>query len=142
MSEQFELTLRNQDSEIARLHDRLEAFGTEHRMTARAVHEVQLALEEHLTNLLKHGYKDESEHQIHIRVSLNPGEMRVEVEDDGTPFDPLKHPTPDLSTPMAERPIGGLGIHMIRKSVDGLDYRRFEGKNVLVMIKTISPGLL
>ena len=64
-------------------------------------------------------------------------ELRVEVEDDGHPFNPLDRPAPDLSKPVNERPIGGLGIYMMRKALDGMDYRRADGKNILVMIKRL-----
>ena len=63
--------------------------------------------------------------------------MGVEVEDDGRPFNPLAQPEPRVSQPIDERPIGGLGIHMMRKSLDGMEYRRAEGKNILLMIKRL-----
>jgi anti-sigma regulatory factor (Ser/Thr protein kinase) len=137
MNDQFELTLANQRSEIARLQDQLESFARQHGFAARVLHDVQLALEEHLANILSHGYNDKLEHQIRVRVQLHAPELRVEVEDDGRPFNPLAHPSPDLSKPIEERPVGGLGIHMMRKSLDGLEYGRQDGKNMLVMIKRI-----
>jgi len=137
MTSQLELTLTNQPAEVARLQDQLEAFARQHGLAERALHEVQLALEEHLTNLLSYGYEDPREHLIRVRIQLNGPELRVEVADDGRPFNPLESPAPDLSKPIAERPIGGLGIHMIRKSVDQLEYRREAGQNILVMIKLI-----
>ena len=98
---------------------------------------MQLALEEHLTNILSHGYNDKLEHQIRVWVQLNTPELRVEVEDDGRPFNPLEQPSPDLSQPIEERPVGGLGIYMMRKSLDGMEYRRQAGKNILAMSKRI-----
>ena len=137
MTAQLELTLLNRRSEIARLQDRLESFGREQGLAARAVHDVQLALEEHLTNILAYGYDDELEHQIRVLVQLEASELRLEVADDGHPFNPLAQPEPDVSKPIAERPIGGLGIHMMRKSLDGMEYRRADGKNFLTMVKRI-----
>jgi len=137
MNDQFELTLANQQSEVARLQDQLESFSRQHGFAARVLHDVQLALEEHLTNILSHGYNDKLEHQIRVRVQLHAPELRVEVEDDGRPFNPLAQPSPDLSKPIEERPVGGLGIHMMRKSLDGLEYSRQDGKNILVMSKRI-----
>ena len=137
MIHQFELTLPNQRSEIARLQDQLESFAHQHGLAARALHDAQLALEEHLTNVLSHGYDDTLEHQIRVRVQLNKPELRIEVEDDGVPFNPLAQPAPDISKPIEERPIGGLGIHMMRKSLDGMEYRREYGKNILTMTKRV-----
>ena len=135
MTHQFELTLLNQATEIARAQDQLEQFTATHQVPIRKVHEVQLALEEHLTNVLHYGYDDDGEHHIQIRVNLAAGELRIQVQDDGRAFNPLVHPAPDFTLPLDQRPIGGLGIHMIRKSLDHLEYCREDGKNVLVMIK-------
>jgi len=137
MTHQLDLTLLNRASEIARGQDQLEQFATVHHFPDRKLHEVQVALEEHLTNILQHGFDDHVEHQIQIGVGLSGKELCLEVQDDGRAFNPLTYPAPDLSVPLDQRPIGGLGIHMIRKSLDGVDYRREDGKNVLVMIKRI-----
>ena len=137
MNDQFELTLVNQRSEVARLLDRLEAFARQHGLAPRVLHDVQLALEEHLTNILVHGYDDQGEHSIRVHVQLNATDLRIEVADDGRPFNPLEQPAPDLTKPIAERPVGGLGIHMMQKSLNGTTYRRADGKNILVMMKLI-----
>ena len=123
----LELILVNRPSEIARIQDQLEALGSKLGLPPKTLHEVQLAVEEHLTNILKHGFENESEHQIRVQVLAAPTELRIEVEDDGRPFDPLEHSAPDLSQPLDKRPIGGMGIHMIRKSMDRVEYRRADG---------------
>lgn len=137
MIDQFELTLRNQQSEVSRLQDQLESFARKHGLPARVLHDVQLALEEHLANILSHAYEDALEHLINVCAQLSATELRIRVEDDGRPFNPLDRPEPDLSQPIEERPIGGLGIHMMRKSVDGMEYRREGGRNFLVMTKRL-----
>lgn len=137
MNDQLELTLANRRSEVARLQDQLEVFARQHGLGERILHDVQLALEEHLTNILAHGYDDTREHQIRVHIRLNAPDLRVEVADDGRPFNPLEHPAPDLTKPIGERPVGGLGIHMMGKSLDGMTYRRAEGRNILEMIKRI-----
>lgn len=140
MNEQLELTLTNQRSAVASLQDQLEAFARHHRLAAGVLHALQLALEEHLTNLLAYGYDDALEHPIRVRLCLEAAELRVEVEDDGHPFNPLERPAPDLSLPLDERPIGGLGIYMMRKALDRMEYRRADGKNILVMIKRLEAA--
>lgn len=137
MTGQLELSLLNEQSEVARAQEALERFAVHHRIPERAFHELQLALEEHLTNILRYAYADQQAHRIQVRVTLRPQELQVEVEDDGRPFNPLKHPSPDLSLPLDQRPTGGLGIHMIRNSLDALEYRREQDQNILVMIKRI-----
>lgn len=137
MTDHLEFILLNRQPEIARLQDELEKFATHHQLPKRAWHEVQLALEEQLTNVVRYAYSDDREHRIKVRVTFRPPELRIEVEDDGCPFNPLQHPTPDLSQPIEQRPIGGLGIHMIRNTLDKVDYRRENERNILTMIKRI-----
>jgi anti-sigma regulatory factor (Ser/Thr protein kinase) len=135
MTDQFELILLNEQREIARAQDELEKFAAKHALPDRQLHDVQLALEEHLTNILNYAYEDDRKRHITVRLALDRPELRIEVEDDGCPFNPLEHATPDLSIPIDQKPVGGLGIHMIRKSLDGLEYRRENGRNILVMVK-------
>ncbi|MCW5554045.1 MAG: ATP-binding protein [Verrucomicrobiae bacterium] len=137
MIDQLELSLRNQPSEIARAQDELERFAARNAVPKRPLHDVQLALEEHLANLVRHAYSDDREHRIQVQFQLEQHQLRVEVEDDGKPFNPLEQPPPDLSLPLDQRPIGGLGLHMIRKSLDHVEYRRVETHNILVMIKRV-----
>ena len=63
--------------------------------------------------------------------------FRPSVEDDGLPFNPLEAPEPDLDSPIETRQIGGLGIHLVRNVTDGLEYRRNEGRNRLVIRKQL-----
>ena len=135
MTNQLELCLSNRQAEIARAQDELEKFAAQFAFPVRALHDVQLALEEHLTNIVNHAYPDEQEHRITIRLLFKQPELRIEVEDDGRPFNPLARPAPDLSLPLDQRPIGGLGIFMIQKLLDSVEYRREHDKNVLVMVK-------
>jgi anti-sigma regulatory factor (Ser/Thr protein kinase) len=137
MTTPLELILLNRPSEVARLQDQLESLAGQLRLPPKTLHEVQLAVEEHLTNILKYAFEDQDEHRIRVRALPEATELRIEVEDDGRPFDPLKHPPPDLSQPLDARPVGGLGIHMMRKCMDRIEYRRADEKNILVMIKQI-----
>jgi len=137
MNDRLELTLANQRSALARSQDELESFARQHGLPARVLHPVQLALEEHLTNIIAYGYDDPLEHNISVRVLLNHPCLRIEVEDDGHPFNPLEYPSPDLAKPIEDRPVGGLGIYMMRKSLDGIEYSHTAGRNRLVMLKRI-----
>ena len=137
MREVVEIKLINELSELARLNQALTEFAQRHGLAPKAVHDLTLALEEILTNIISHGYTDDREHEITVRLSLQPGEVRAEVEDDGQPFNPLEAPEPDTAQSLEERTIGGLGIHLVRRLMDGLEYQRREGKNLLLMKKNL-----
>jgi serine/threonine-protein kinase RsbW len=94
-----------------------------------------LAVEELVTNCIKYAYDDSHEHRIRIAIHLSEVEMVVTIEDDGHPFDPRSLPEPDTGLPLEDRPIGGLGIHLLRNLFDTLDYSRLEGHNRVVLRK-------
>jgi anti-sigma regulatory factor (Ser/Thr protein kinase) len=68
---------------------------------------------------------------------INDAEVRVEIEDDGSAFNPLDIPVPNLATPLQDRDPGGLGIHLARSLMDGIHYRRVGRRNVLTLTKRI-----
>lgn len=135
----MQVNLTNHPREKRRLLLSLRAFAEEHRISARVLQAADQALEEHLTNLMNYGYKDANPHEILVRFGIVRDALEIEVEDDGKPFNPLEQPEPDTTVPLIDRPIGGLGIHLIRQFMDELNYRREEGHNILQMRKRLQP---
>jgi len=135
MTEPVEIKLHNKLPELASASQALAEFGRQHGLPDSVLHDLNLALGEILTNIISYGYTDSGEHEITVRLSIEPGEMRVEVEDDGQPFNPLEAPEVDTTKPLEDRAVGGLGVHLVRKLTDGLEYQRHAGKNLLVMTK-------
>jgi serine/threonine-protein kinase RsbW len=133
MSEVIAVELKNQLSEIERLARIVHDFGRRHQIEVQIIYTMKLALDEILTNIISYAYDDAREHIIVVRLSLDQEKWTVEVEDDGRPFNPLNAPEPDTKQLLGERPIGGLGIHLVRKLIDELEYRRQNDRNILVM---------
>ncbi len=129
----IDTTIVNSLREIPRVAKMVEALGGEHSLPADAVYDVQLALEEILTNVITHGYPDDQVHHISIRLKVRDEMVTAEIVDDGRAFNPLDAPRPDLTVSLRERPVGGLGIHFVRKLMDHVEYSRAEGKNRLVV---------
>ena len=77
-------------------------------------------------------------HVVRIRLAIEFGELRLELEDDGRPYNPLLIADPDLSRPLAERKIGGLGIHLVRKLMDRTAYEHRGGGNLLSVAKALA----
>lgn len=101
-------------------------------------HDLALVLEEVLTNVIRHGYGAGAEAWIDISAEISGGKLRLEVRDRARPFDPFTAAPPDLEADLAERPVGGLGIFLVRRLMDRVDYRRQGHENVLVMEKQLS----
>jgi anti-sigma regulatory factor (Ser/Thr protein kinase) len=99
-----------------------------------------LALEECITNVISYAWNDGQEHWLTLRFLSDPTSACVEIEDDGRAFNPLSKPPVDTTEPLETRPIGGLGIHMVRQLMDSATYRRENGLNVLTLIKGKRPA--
>jgi serine/threonine-protein kinase RsbW len=100
-----------------------------------AVAEMLLAMNEATTNLVQHGYRG-GPGRIEIEVRYEEATLVVCLRDWSTPFDPAQIPDRDVTVPLEERPLGGLGITMMRQLTDGLIYRPGpEGANELILIK-------
>ena len=134
----LELRLKNPATERGKVLSALKTFASKHQLPASAVNAADLALEEHLTNLSKHAYQDKGLQYILVRFAVRRGRFVIEVLDDGKPFNPLQVPPVDTSKPLGEKPIGGLGIHLIRHFMDDLKYHRKGSKNVLTMRKNLA----
>lgn len=137
MSKPHSVIVKNQLSELERVSHVVEAFGEDHGLPPKLIFQLNLALDEILTNVMSYGYTDTAEHEITVRLSTDGRHVAVAIEDDGQAFNPLDVTAPVLDAPVADRSIGGLGIHLVRKVIDQLEYRREQGKNVLVMRKAI-----
>jgi anti-sigma regulatory factor (Ser/Thr protein kinase) len=135
MESELKLAARNQAEDIRRVRGEIDLYCQRQGLSDPVRIALDLALEEWLTNILKYAFDDAAEHAIHIRLRISNQEARVVVEDDGKPFNPLDQAPPDITIPMEERIPGGLGIFMIRKSVDTVEYQREAGKNVLILAK-------
>ena len=125
--------LRNDLAELQRLNQIVAQFAERHRLASELVFRVTLVLEEIITNVILYGYEDGLEQKISVRLSWKDPYIKLEVEDDGRPFNPLETPPPDKRKPLAERQVGGLGIHLVREMMDELEYWRENDKNLLVL---------
>lgn len=136
----LELSMPNELGEIPLLAERFEAFGRAHGLPVRVLHDMQVSLDEILSNIVNHAYADRARHEIVVRVRIAPGELVSEVEDDGRPFNPLDAPSAAHDTPPPRGAPGGLGIYFVRRLVDHLDYERAGGINRLIMRMNLSEA--
>ena len=134
MAATLTLTLKNDPSEIGRLVDLLEAFGPQSGLTDDATFKLTLALDEIVANVVRHGFDDDREHRIEVKVTVDDRTVTASVEDDGLEFDPREAPVPDLDLPIEMRKPGGLGMHLVRATMDSVEYRRQDGRNILTVV--------
>ncbi|MDX2227854.1 MAG: ATP-binding protein [Verrucomicrobiae bacterium] len=101
---------------------------------------VFLSVEEHLTNVIKYGYEPGTTDQIVFRLECTPEGVTFICEDHGKYFDSTKSPEPDTSSPLETRPIGGLGLHLIRKNMPDHSYERRGATNRIRLRRPLSMG--
>ena len=134
MSDSFDITIANDLGDLQRLAEAVEAFAVANGLSERLAFELNLCLDELVTNIVSYGYDDQSAHSIRIAAGRDGADrIRLLVEDDGRPFDPLAAPLADTAAGVEERPIGGLGIHFVRSKMDGMAYERDGDLNRLTM---------
>jgi anti-sigma regulatory factor (Ser/Thr protein kinase) len=130
------VALVNERREIGRLIRLTDEFGRSAGLVDDDTTDINLLLDEFVSNVIKYGYDDAREHRIQVTMELEGRRLTIRIEDDGKAFNPLEAPAPDLDLPIEERPIGGLGILIARTLADSLDYRREGDRNILTISKT------
>ena|ERR1044071_891031 len=106
----------------------------------QALYHAQLAAEEMGTNIIKYGYDDQAEHLITLRVECRPDCFRLELLDDGRPFDARQIPEPDPEERLEDRQPGGWGISLVRRVARRMEYQRRDGINVLAIEISRDPS--
>ncbi len=133
----MEIQLHNRMEDLDRLTRQLDRFCHRAGLGNRCYGQVCLALEELFANIVQHGNVDGQTLRIAVFLALVDDILTVRIEDDGIPFDPNAAAQPDLNCSLEQRKIGGLGIHLIKKSMDEVRYLRCENKNVTILKKTV-----
>jgi serine/threonine-protein kinase RsbW len=131
------IKLKNDMSEIGRMAEELERYCDEGDLPPKTGLDLNLVLEELVTNIISYGYEDEEEHLITIDIDRDGDILEVEVIDDGIAFNPLEAPPPLMSDNIDELEPGGLGIHLVKKLTDEASYRRKDERNILTIKKII-----
>ena len=131
------LCVDNQIHELSQIEAFLEELADEWGLEITLVFSLNLVLEEALTNIISYGYDDEDKHAIEILFKKTDDELTISIIDDGHAYDPTLKDDPDITLSAEERPVGGLGIFLIRKVIDTVAYRREENRNYLILTKHI-----
>lgn len=133
MAGRLDMSLTNDVQEVGRVIDSLEEFGARHGIPPEQSLRFGLALDELITNIISYGLAGREDGVIRLTIEHRDGVLRAELVDDGPPFDPLNADIEEPTGDIEERRIGGLGIALVKASMDRLGYRRDGGFNRLNM---------
>lgn len=127
--------LGNLDEVLAFVDSRLEEL----ECPVKAQMQIDVAVEEIFVNIASYAYEGQpGSATIRMEVRQNPKSAEITFLDRGIPYNPVEKEDPDVSLPIEKRRIGGLGIYMVKKSMDEMLYERRDGYNILTIIKKIS----
>jgi len=115
---------------LYRFMDVVSRCAKEQGFTQKRINEIELAMEEALVNIFNYAYQDNTG-DVEVICSLNNDLFIVDIIDSGIPFNVLSHKDPDLTSDISEREIGGLGVFLMKKLTDDIQYRRENEKNIL-----------
>ena len=132
---EVKVTVKNRIEDLLRVNSLFESFATQHDISGRLRYHLLVSIEEVLTNIIKYGFDEEGVHPIHITFRRVEEQIEMEFEDRGREFNPLEIGEPDLDSPIEDRQLGGLGIHLVKKMVDEAKYRREGDRNILLLRK-------
>ena len=134
MSETLSLKVHTNRGEIGHITDEIESLAEREAWTADLSFKVNLALEELVINIMDYGFEG-GDHEIDVTLISEAHKLTIVIADSGKPFDPLEDaPVPDVDAPIDERPIGGLGIYLVRNMMDDMQYRREGDRNYITLV--------
>ena len=137
---QLKIVVPNERERLRDLTAAIDAVLAENRIPANIIADVRLIAEEVVCNAMDHGLSQDEQHEIMVELSGRDGRLHLSFRDDGVPFNPLEAPPPDLDADILDRPIGGLGLHLIRELAEDVRYERIEPYNLLHVV-LVSPPL-
>ena len=98
---------------------------------------MSMVMDDLLNNVISYAYPQGGDHVIVVDMTLKESRLVLMIEDDGIPFDPFHAEEPDVGLSVEERGIGGLGIHLVRETMDEYHYQRRANKNIVILVKEL-----
>ena len=132
------LSLPNDIEAVPQLNEFIDGIAEEVGLGMSLSMSLNLALEEAVVNVMNYAYPPGETGEVNLEVTADAEKLVFVLSDSGKPFDPTQTQTPDTTLSAEERPIGGLGIHLVRQIMDSIGYEHTGGKNVLTLTKRIS----
>ena len=129
------IAVPNQREYLDELLDAIDRALADSTVTAGVRGDVRLIAEEVASNAMDHGADERGpQHRIVVDIERSDAHLAIEFRDTGRPFDPLSVPAPDLEAGILDRPVGGLGVHLVRSLAESVSYAREEPYNILRVV--------
>ena len=131
------LYIKNELEQLTRLYAFLDRLAGVYKLEELLSMQIKLALEEAVPNVILYAYPDKKDQEIRIDMSCENKRLTIVITDTGIAFNPLERQEPDLTLSLEERPIGGLGIFLVKQLMTEVTYSHSDGNNTLTMTTDI-----
>ncbi len=135
--EVLHLTLHNEIGQISQLEGFMETVASRTNLDNSVVMGLNLAIEEAVTNVIQYAYPKDTDGTVDLDAVIKADSVEFILSDSGKPFDPTAAPKADTTLSVEDRPIGGLGIFLVKNIMDDVKYQWKDGRNILTMIKKL-----
>lgn len=129
--------IENRVEELTSLAEKIDKMTEDWELSQALAMNINLVIEEAVTNIIFYAFTDKDTHEIRISISLNDKILTIKIADSGIPFNPLLQQQPDINLSAEERPVGGLGIFLMSQIMDEINYTRQKNQNILTLKKSI-----
>lgn len=135
----YRIVIRTRD-EFIKLVSAIDEMAEKRSIAPSVVFKITLALDELISNIFDYAFKDTQEPEVDVVVCIDRGVFYAKIIDDGMPFDISKIQEPELDKPIEERrkPVGGMGVHLVRKLMDSFTCYRHAGRNYVLICTKIN----
>ena len=133
----FALDITSDMANLERVANFVSDAARRAKLTPKQFDDVQMAVDEAVTNVMEHAYAGRTDGAISIQLRADAFELLVEIRDQGKPFDAKKVKKPNTKSPLSERSIGGLGIFFMKKLMDKVEFTHDTSGNLTRMVKKL-----
>ena len=131
----LEISLANDLRELARIAAQIDDFCASRDLGPHVGYAVNLSVDEVLTNTISQGYQDDEPHRIELIVCMEAETLVVVIVDDSNAFDVSRAPSSDFASSIEEMNLDELGLFLVHQMMDGVEYQRLGGCNVVTLTK-------
>jgi len=140
MAQEQALCVKSNPANLAQIAEFVSVCAEQMGLDADQVFAVQMAVDEACTNSMEHAYAGKDTGEVTICCYAEEGDMVIKITDSGVPFDAAQVPEPDLTRPLEERSIGGLGLYLMRKLMDSVTFTARDDGNEVIMRKHLTSA--
>lgn len=135
-----EITIKSEINNVSVVTQMVEEYLEEHDVSPKVIVQFNIAIDELFSNICYYAYKEPGDVTVAVDITDEPRAVELVFCDGGIPYNPLEKEDPDVTLSAEERQIGGLGIFMVKKSMDQMIYSYEDGKNILRLVKNLFCG--